>query len=109
MLEMNSTDGLGGGSITQIVKRFNAETFTYFVGFATLSREWKRGILCVGEKENERKRKTWDTGGGNYTSARMDLLPAASHVRFSRLVLTLFYRYSKPALIKIISTAKYDN
>ena len=61
MLEMNSTDGLGGGSITQIVKRFNAETFTYFVGFATLSREWKRGILCVGEKENERKRKTCGT------------------------------------------------
>ena len=68
--------------------------------------EKERVDLCMGEKEKEkeRKRKTY----GN-TSARMDLLPAASHVGSSRLVLTLFYRYSKPALIKIISTAKYDN
>lgn len=70
-VETNSTDGLGEGSITQIVRRLNAETFTYFVGCTTLSREWKRGILCrdekervdlcVGEKEKERDR-IWVVG-----------------------------------------------
>lgn len=54
-VETNSTDDLGEGSITQIIKRFNAEISTYFVGFETLLREWKRGILCVGEKEKDLK------------------------------------------------------
>lgn len=38
-VETNSTDGLGEGSITQIVRRLNAETFTYFVGLNIVERD----------------------------------------------------------------------